>query len=324
MDTDKYDAEIMRQLANATHYCALTSDTLPSILRQIQDVTNQALLSDIIAKKEHAFLNNPHPRTPVIYILPKVHKHITEPPGRPKVSGCGSILKPLGKYIDAILKEFVPLTDTFIRDSTHLINIIEDIPHNDQTDLMVGLDIESLYTNIPHTEGLTVIELLDTCPRPTRIPSELIMDLLQIALCNNYFLYKDTFYLQVKGVSMGAWFAPNFAILYVHSLDTTHILSPTNPFLTLIRLWRRYIDNILLLWHGTRANLLLFITWLNNCQPHLMFTSDARPNDLFFLDLTLHAEDGSIGPALFRKPTERNTLLLYSSYHPRGLRDGLP
>lgn len=96
---------------------------------------------------------------------------------------------------------------------------------------MVGLDIESLYTNIPHNDGLEIIKnLLNTHPQPCRIPTDFVIDLLRFAL-NNYFLYKDTFSLQIKGVSMGACFAPNFAILYVRSWETRKILTPTNPVL---------------------------------------------------------------------------------------------
>lgn len=260
----------------------------------------------------------------MIYVLPKMHKNATNPPGRPIVSGCGSILEPIGKYIDAIIKEFVPLTDTYVRDSMDLINLIEDTLFT-TTDLLVGLDIESLYTNILYHEGLTVIRnLLESRPQPTRVPTHFVMDLLEIALSNNYFLYKDKFYLQIKGVSMGACFAPNFAILYVRNLEKTKILTPHNPFQEHITFWRHYIDNILLIWKGTKETLQLFLDWLNSCQPHLKFTADPKENNLPFLDLTLQGEDEKIGPSLFRKPTERNTLLLYKRFHPRGLRDGLP
>lgn len=79
MDNNKYDAEIMRQLSNKSHFQALPGDRRDSIRNQIQTVTNQARLSDIISKKEYSFLNNICPPTPVIYVLPKIHKSTMEP-----------------------------------------------------------------------------------------------------------------------------------------------------------------------------------------------------------------------------------------------------
>lgn len=43
-----------------------------------------------------------------------------------------------------------------------------------------------------------------------------------------------------------------------------------------------------------------------------------------FLDLSIRTVDNTLYTTLFRKPMERNTLLRYSSHHPRNLRDNPP
>lgn len=67
-----------------------------------------------------------------------------------------------------------------------------------------------------------------------------------------------------------------------------------------------------------------FCCWLNNCQPDLTFTYTYSNTHIDYLDVTVKTAEGGLYTTLFRKPTERNTLLQCTSSHPRALRDGLP
>lgn len=42
--------------------------------------------------------------TPTFYTIPKLHKTITNPPGRPIVSAIKGPLERIGKYTDALIK----------------------------------------------------------------------------------------------------------------------------------------------------------------------------------------------------------------------------
>lgn len=92
-----YKNEVNRQLSNTDHYCKLMTNPTKELQTLILQITNEGLEQGFLSKNEHQFLNTESPRTPVIYTLPKVHKNQTNPPGRPIVSGCGSILEPLGQ-----------------------------------------------------------------------------------------------------------------------------------------------------------------------------------------------------------------------------------
>lgn len=56
-----------------------------------------------ILSKKAEYLNPTSYHTPVIYFLPKIHKDINNPPGRPIVNGVDSLSSRLGQYLDIFL-----------------------------------------------------------------------------------------------------------------------------------------------------------------------------------------------------------------------------
>ncbi|KAJ1148254.1 hypothetical protein NDU88_001091 [Pleurodeles waltl] len=127
---------------------------------------------------------------------------------------------------------------------------------------MLRLDIEALYTSIPQEESLQAItDLLLSQVRESAAPAKWIMLLAKLALTENFFSFEDQIYLQHHGASMGSTFAPSIACLYVRWFEEGNICA-NNTFNDDIRLWRRYIDDILVIWHGDETTIELFITWL--------------------------------------------------------------
>ena len=90
-------------------------------------------------------------KTPSFYLLPKIHK--SNNPGSPIVNNIGSITEKISAFVDEHLRKFTPRLLSYMQDTTHLINIMKNI-QLDPDDLFVTTDVSSLYTNIPHTEGI--------------------------------------------------------------------------------------------------------------------------------------------------------------------------
>ncbi|XP_078538494.1 uncharacterized protein LOC144823662 [Lissotriton helveticus] len=324
-DMSSYKSEILHQLNDGVSYQLLRADPSKAIALEILEITKAGLELGFLSELEFNFLNQKHPRLDTIYTIPKIHKSLTNPPGRPIVSGCGSILEPLGKYIDFFLKPLAESTPTFLRDTMHTINIVEKSPFDPELQRLATCDVMSLYTSIPQQEALNVItRCLQQRPAPVQVPTEFIVSLLRIAMTKNFFIFKNKFYIQTSGVAMGAPFAPDVAILYMAAFEEDTILNPVNPFRDQLGLWMRYIDDILMIWNGDRDDLMSFFTWLNHQSDFLKFTIESDNHRIHFLDLTIYEDAGALLTKLYRKPAERNSLLLYDSHHPRALRDNLP
>ncbi|OCT84789.1 hypothetical protein XELAEV_18022946mg [Xenopus laevis] len=80
------------------------NSTIKNYRDKLFTLVDQARLNVIIDQNTCDFLKVKHPRIPTFYTLPKVHKSIRDPPGRPIVSGCGSLTEPISEFIDLVLQ----------------------------------------------------------------------------------------------------------------------------------------------------------------------------------------------------------------------------
>ncbi|CAJ0952519.1 unnamed protein product [Ranitomeya imitator] len=89
--------------------------------------------------------------------------------------------------------------------------------------------------------------------------------------------------------------------------------------------WRRYIDDVFLIWTGDVDTLLSFHTYLNSSLPGLTFSLSYDYTSMNFLDTTVIINASrNIETDLFVKSTDRNSLLKYDSCHPHHIKRALP
>lgn len=69
---------------------------------------------EILNKKEKCFIVSTAPTLPMMYYLPKIHKSLENPPGRPVISGIGSLMSRANEYIDGFLQPLVKNTPAFL------------------------------------------------------------------------------------------------------------------------------------------------------------------------------------------------------------------
>ena len=167
-------------------------------------------------------------------LLPKIHKNPKNPLGRPIVFDRYGPTERISQFVDHFIGPLVPFSQSFIRDPTHFINILQE-PILQPGILLCTLDITSLYTNISHNEGIQAIkEILAIQRPPNDLPyNSYIIELLEV-LTNNHFEFEfnGTFYHRVSGIAIGTKLAPSYANLSMKKFEkkctyipsTTHII----------------------------------------------------------------------------------------------------
>lgn len=91
-----------------------------------------------------------------------------------------------------------------------------------------------------------------------------------------------------------------------------------------IVVWKRFLDDVWVLWRGSVDQLKTFFNYLNNCSDFLKFTMDFDSSRISFLDLWIIHENNTLYTDIFIKPTARNSLLRAASCHPLPLKNSLP
>ena len=106
-----------------------------------------------------------------------------------------------------------------MKDTTHFINIMKNI-QLDPKDLFVTIDVSSLYTYIPHTEGIVAINRMMEETGTDTLLKMFISNLTHQVHTKNYFNFNGKLYEQIQGTTMGTRMAPNYAIIFMHYLET--------------------------------------------------------------------------------------------------------
>ena len=109
--------------------------------------------------------------------------------------------------------------------------------------------------------------------------------------------------------------APAYANIFMGTLES-RILSETNTSPTH---WRRYIDDIFLVWTDTKESLEQFIKSINGLHKRIHFTAEFSKTEITFLDLCLYkgerfAKEGILDIKTHIKPTNTqryNTCLIH-------------
>lgn len=134
----------------------------------------------------------------------------------------------------------------------------------------------------------------------------------------------SSIYKQCKGTAMGSKMSPNFSSLYVASFENEFVLNQRNPFYFNIKLWRRYVDDIFVIFEGSIQSLMDFYNYLNSSHQHLKFSLNHSVSAISFLDIMIRREDNRLITDLYRKETDKCSFLHANSFHPPHMKKSLP
>ena len=271
-----------------------------------------------IDEKTKQYLIQSDPKAGRFYILPKIHKQGN--PGRPIVSSNSHPTERISEFVDFFLQPLVTTLPSYVKDTNDFLNKLSLI-HNLPNDiLLVTLDVSSLYTNIPHNDGINACYHYLSQRSNKTIPTNTLCDLIRMILTMNNFSFNGHHYLQVHGTAMGTKMAPSFANLFLGFFETNALSNSNHKPHT----WLRYIDDIFMIWTHGLDNLNLFVDYLNNIHPTIKFTHAHSSTNVPFLDVNVSIANGLIETDLYSKPTDKHQHLLFSSCHPSHTKKAIP
>ena len=123
-----------------------------------------------------------------------------------------------------------PLTQSlssYVKDTPDFIQKLKSTKLAQANSYLVTLDVQPLYTNIPHEDGLGACRFFlasDTCTSH-QLPIDSILSLIRLVLENNHFRFNNDNYLQETGAAMGSPMAPAYASLFMGKLEQDFIQS---------------------------------------------------------------------------------------------------
>ncbi|KAJ8018537.1 hypothetical protein HOLleu_43420 [Holothuria leucospilota] len=227
----------MRQLSDKHFYQNLPYNPIGEYQKELKSLISQfpQPYRDTLTK-----LIPDSPEPGIFYLLPKIHKlrekiptnvtdwvtyakeHNISPPGRPIVSCRGTLTEHLSAFVDSFLQPLLPKIRSYIKDTTQFLQKLSEIETVSLSNdcLLVTLDVSSLYTNIPHLDGIKACESFLVGENIARPLVSKLCSLMKFILSHNNFSFEGEHYVQAHGTAMGTKMAPAYACLFM----ATHVL----------------------------------------------------------------------------------------------------
>ena len=336
-----YSLEAERQLSDQATYLELDEKEMNQRITRIL-VERNAILDHLVKKgnistSERERSRDKEWKLPAIYFLPKIHKEKRADtgtfPGRPIIGATRNPLKDLDLYISASTSPLATLLPHSLKDTTDLLTKLSAVWGITQESSLFSADIVSLYPSIPWDEGIAAAttfyrEFLYVIERHNEEngllkPPDWITfrRILTLILKNNVFHYQDKrWFIQKSGTAMGSSISVFFANTFMtHRMRQVRQASP----IKLLYLGR-FLDDIVGIWskHNEEEEIRQLFSSLTD--EHIAITYDFGGNTLPALDLRITLEEGRLHTTVYRKPTDGQQYLHYSSHHPLHLKQSIP
>ena len=335
IERDRYIQIIMRDHLNDTNTYSLltprlardTAHAIRSHLEQWIKVHKDSLsASDKASLRIHMRSNqNPFAR---FYGTLKVHKATNGRPltSRPIVSCPGSLLHPLGIWVDTQLQKVAQRQRSYFKSSFELKQQLLQLDIPPFRARLFTADAVSMYTNIPTNRAISIIRthLIHNSNRYPDVEIAPLIEALRLVMTNNVFTFGDLTFKQKNGTAMGTPPAPPFANTY-YGIHEDSFFDDFRPFLLF---YKRFIDDIFGIWLCHPDPVIDAQQWQTfqqrvNACPGLTWIISERSNQVDFMDLTITLKDGLITTTLYEKPLNLHLYIPAHSAHPPGLLPGV-
>ena len=267
-----------------------------------------------IAEKELKYFTYEYKKTcnfGKMYLSPKIHKRLSDLPGRPVILNCGMPTEKVSEFLDYQLKPVMQNGKSYIRDSGHSLERIKNINTLPENTMLVTADVVGLYTSIPHEAGISALKKALENRLVKKIPTENLIKMAELVLKNNLFEFNNVFQ-QISGTAIGTKFAPPYACIYMDGVEQEFLKTQELQPL----LWLRFIDDVFFIWTHGKEELKKFMENFNNFTPNLRFTYEYSEESISFLDLIITVSEQKLKTTLHIKSTDRHQYLHYASSHP--------
>ncbi|MEL7308719.1 MAG: reverse transcriptase domain-containing protein, partial [Pseudomonadota bacterium] len=246
------------------------------------------------------------------YFLIKTHKLSNSLKIRPIVSNINCPTTKISWLLDKALKPLIEKVPAHLENTSDLLKRLESLNDKAMYSYPVSLDVVSLYTSIPQKGVVDVVyKIMSECSYSFHElhPGD-IVELLNVVLNNNYFIFEGGIYKQNHGLAMGSSVSAILAILYMGHIESIAL----NKLSFSIGLYARYVDDVFLL-TKCREEAEKVYACFNSIDPNIKFEIEhpSTANNiktLRLLDVAIHVEETGVTHYEFYKKEARKPIFV--------------
>ncbi|XP_023223630.1 uncharacterized protein LOC111624892 [Centruroides sculpturatus] len=249
------------------------------------------------------------PDVPKLFAFAKTHK-----PGqqlRPVVDKARAPTQKLEKAVHTILAPQLEGYQYSIASPVELLTQLKEIT---SYQYVTVLDFRSLYPSIELPPAFCALrDILFSIVGDNALHNQ-VLEMAHLICYNSVFQFNGEVYTQGRGVPMGSPVSGDLCEMVVRQLEKKIL----PQFLPNIELYRRYIDDIIIIWKNVPDITALVDAFNNNPYGLMLELEQSDTTEVHFLDINIRLEKEGISTAVYRKPGSM------SSYIPIGSCDPVP
>ena len=175
-----------------------------------------------------------------------------------------------------------------------MLDIVDDINKSvlSENCVLVSFDVVNMFPNIDNKSGLLRVKETLTNSNFGVDSTQCIVDTLEICVTCNNSKFNHQHFLQTDGTAQGPHMSCSYADIAMAKYDCL-----PNKFHLKPSVWKRFRDDVFVLWEHSTASLSSFLDYLNTMDKigKIRFTMEiAGDTGLEFLDLKLKINEGKI------------------------------
>jgi len=309
LEKKHYINAMNESLKDANTYLMVKKNPIKNIERDLNNFLKIWLQKGYINKQQFFKLRSSDSLLPKAYGLPKIHKNNIFL--RIIVSSVNTALYSLASFLHKIIADSLEHTNDHTTNSFKIYNSLSGKIIRD-TDVLLSLDVTSLFTNVPLDLAMNGIgNRWAHIKQHTNIPKNEFLMAIKFVLSSTYFTFNNVIYKQTYGTPMGSPLSPIVADIVMQDLETECI----NKFEFQLTFYFRYVDDIVLA--SPKDKIEVIINSFNNYHERLKFTVEhEKDRSLSFLDLLITISNNIIYIDWFHKDSFSGRYLSFHSSHP--------
>ena len=315
------------ELKDETTFKKINKTGVGSTVRKVEEKLKEMRDRGVITTKMREFMTAKNTKAGTMKVNRKVHKKVKKNgrhPTRVYVSGIGTPTEGIAGLVEEELKEGVEKQDSYIQDTADFLRKLREVGRLANNEWLFTMDIVALYPMVPRKKAEEAMRKNLDSRNTKAIPTEDLMELASLVLDNNEFEFEGESHIQKEGTAIGSKLGKNYACAYMGEWEKEVNREAEERIGKKPRFWKRFVDDIIGLWRGSKEEFLKFIEICNNNEERIKVTYEICEKEAIFLDVKVtRKDDGELKTELYVKPTDRTRYLHRDSDHPRHVKEGI-
>ena len=195
-DRSDYIMEAEKQLNDKAVYKDVNfdKDLIPNLTSKSNRLFESLKQRQLITEKEFKFFRFEFEKTcnlGKLYLLPKIHKRLSNVPGRPVISNCGAPTEKVSEFLESHMQPIMRKGWSYIKDSQDFINKSRKLGKIPDNAILASADVVGLYPSIPHNVGLRAFQEAVDKREQKQIPTEKLVQMEEFVLKNIFFEFNN-------------------------------------------------------------------------------------------------------------------------------------